>query len=377
MTTDDNGFLEKTSQKYSCEFCDYYTCKKANYIIHCETIKHKNNATTTDDNGKLATFFDTNIFICEMCSYKTNKKSNYENHCNTQKHAARFNQKSSQSIETSQKKSQKSSHNKNEKKHMCDNCNKNFNDRAGLWRHKKKCTNIEYENKSTITNDENKNIVITNLLEHFMKENSELKSFMIQQQTALMEHQNMVITLCKNNTTHNTNNIYTNSNNKTFNLNMFLNETCKNAMNISDFANSIQLQLSDLEDVGELGYVNGISNIIIKNLKELDITQRPIHCTDAKREILYIKDADKWEKENDKKDKIINFVKNIANKNIKMLNEFKKIYPDCVKYESKKSDHYNKFVIEAMGGSGNNDDEKYDKIIKKISKEVTIDKETL
>jgi hypothetical protein len=158
---------------------------------------------------------------------------------------------------------------------------------------------------------------------------------------------------------------------------MFLNETCKNAMNISDFANSIQLQLSDLEDVGELGYVNGISNIIIKNLKELDITERPIHCTDGKREILYIKDHDIWEKENEQKDKMVKFVKNVANKNIKMLNEFKNNYPDCIRCESKISDHYNKLVMEAMGGSGNNYDEKHEKIIKKISKEVIIDKDVL
>jgi hypothetical protein len=158
---------------------------------------------------------------------------------------------------------------------------------------------------------------------------------------------------------------------------MFLNETCKNAMNISDFADSIKLQLSDLESVGELGYVNGISNIIIKNLKELDITQRPIHCTDAKREILYIKNRDRWEKEGEQKEIIMKFVNNVANKNIRMLNEFKKKYPDCCKYESKYSDYYSKLIIEAMGGSGGTDAEKNEKIVKKITKEVTIDKDIL
>jgi hypothetical protein len=178
------------------------------------------------------------------------------------------------------------------------------------------------------------------------------------------------------NNSNNINNI-NNSNNKTFNLNVFLNETCKNAMNISDFMNSIQLQLSDLESVGELGYINGISNIIIQNLKKLDITERPIHCTDAKRETLYIKDQDKWKKEGEQKEIIVKFVSNVANKNIRMLSEFKKKYPDCCKYESKYSDYYSKLIIEAMGGSGGTDAEKHEKIVKKICKEVTIDKTVL
>jgi hypothetical protein len=201
-----------------------------------------------------------------------------------------------------------------------------------------------------------------------MKENSQFKQLLLDQNKQIIELANK----SNNNVFNNVN-----CNNKTFNLNMFLNETCKNAMNISDFADSIQLQLSDLESVGELGYVNGISNIIIKNLKELDITQRPIHCTDAKREILYIKDRDKWEKEGEQKEIIFSFVNNIANKNIRMLNEFKKKYPDCCKYESKYSDYYSKLIIEATGGTGGLDTEKNEKIIKKISKEVTIDKAVL
>jgi hypothetical protein len=195
-------------------------------------------------------------------------------------------------------------------------------------------------------------------------------------QNLIMNQQNSVLELCKNGIYNNNNNT-TNSHNKTFNLNMFLNETCKNAMNISDFMNSIQLQLSDLESVGELGYVNGISNIIIKNLKELDITQRPIHCTDVKREIIYVKDKDKWEKEGEQNELMVGFVKNVANKNIRMLNEFKKKYPDCCKYESKYSDYYSKLIIEAMGGTGGSDEDKHAKIIKKICKEVTIDKSIL
>jgi hypothetical protein len=145
-------------------------------------------------------------------------------------------------------------------------------------------------------------------------------------------------------------------------------------MNIMDFVNSIQLQLSDLEKVGELGYVEGISNIITTNLKALDVTQRPVHCTDTKREVIYIKDEDKWEKENEEKKKIRKAIKRVASKNLNLLPKFKEVYPECSKSSSKYSDQYNKIIVESCGGPGDNDIEKEDKIIKNISKMVTIDK---
>jgi hypothetical protein len=146
-------------------------------------------------------------------------------------------------------------------------------------------------------------------------------------------------------------------------------------MNIMDFVDSIKLQLSDLENVGKVGYVEGISNIITSNLKALDVTQRPIHCADKKREVLYVKDENKWEKEDDEKKKIRKAIKRVACKNQRLLPKFKEEHPDCGTYHSKFSDQYNKIVVESMGGSGNNDIEKEDKIIKNISKNVTIDKE--
>ena len=190
-----------------------------------------------------------------------------------------------------------------------------------------------------------------------MKENSEMK--------------NMMMDVIKNGTHNITNN---NSHNKSFNLQLFLNETCKNAMNITDFVDSLQLQLSNLEKVGELGYVEGISNIIIKNLKALDVTLRPVHCTDKKRETMYIKDENKWEKEDDNKTKLHKMVRKVSNKNINLISEFKELYPDWKKSTSKVSDQFNKIIIESMGGPGDNDFEKEEKIIKKISKEVLIDK---
>jgi hypothetical protein len=164
------------------------------------------------------------------------------------------------------------------------------------------------------------------------------------------------------------NNNNTNSHNKAFNLNFFLNETCKNAMNITDFVDSIKLQLTDLMDIGELGYVEGISKIIVKNLNTLDETIRPIHCTDKKRETMYIKDEGQWEKEDDNKTKLKNVVKKVANKNIRLLPAFREKYPDYNNSSKKISDTYDKIVIESM----TSDEDKNSKIIKNISKITTI-----
>ena len=144
-------------------------------------------------------------------------------------------------------------------------------------------------------------------------------------------------------------------------------------MNITDFVDSIKLQLSDLEKVGEIGYVEGISNIIIKNLNELDETKRPVHCTDKKRETIYIKDQGQWEKD-DNKTILKKSINKIANKNIKLISQFREKYPECRKSESKISDKYNKMIIEAMGGPGDNNAEKEDKIIRNITKATTINK---
>jgi hypothetical protein len=165
-----------------------------------------------------------------------------------------------------------------------------------------------------------------------------------------------------------------NSNNKTFNLNVFLNETCKDAMNIMDFVDSLNLQMADLESVGKLGYIEGISNIIVKNLKAMEVHKRPVHCSDSKREVVYIKDDNKWEKENQEKTKLRKLIKRVANKNSRLLPQFKELHPEC---DTKYSDQYNKLIIEAMGGLGSNDKEKEDKIIHKIAKEVVINKEDL
>jgi hypothetical protein len=244
-------------------------------------------------------------------------------------------------------------------------CGKEYKYRQGLYTHRKNCK-LPNEKKQEINEEQindNEIKMLTNVVLDVIKHNQELT------------HQNQELTnklfdMCKNNVP-NTN---INSHNKTFNLNLFLNEQCKDAMNIMDFVDSLKIQLSDLESVGKLGFVEGISNIIIKNLKALDIHKRPVHCSDSKRETIYIKDENKWEKEDDDKKKLRKAIKYIAHKNSNMLFLFKSKYPDCIYSNSNKSDQYNKLIIETMGGQGNNDIEKENKIIKNIAKETIINK---
>ena len=322
--------ISKKNEKYSCIFCDFVTSKKTDFNRHLITPKHIRNASTHNNN------------ILETATYK------------------------------------------------CDLCGKIYNDRTGLWRHNKKCIKETQhpEIKETIepTNSEfnfDKEITDKQIINILLKQNQELmqKQELMQQQmtqiTQITDIKEMILEIVKNtnnitNNNNTTNN--TNSHNKAFNLNFFLNETCKDAMNIMDFVDSIKLQLSDLEKIGEVGYTQGISNIITSNLKALDVTQRPVHCTDKKRGIMYIKDENKWEKEDDENTKLKNLIIRVSNKNIKLLPQFRVKYPDYKISSSRTSDKYDKIVLEAMGGAGDNDKEKTDKIIQNISKCVVIDK---
>ena len=314
-------------------------------------------------------------FYCENCDYITSKKANYYKHIITSKHQRMTHD------DTGGQKVAKSSKKVANHTFKCE-CGKNYKHRQGLWKHKKKCVedyldvNIQDDNNVKINSKKNETIADKDLIMMLIKDNNELRKMMMEQQSLMLDNNNKVLEICKNGT-HNTTNTHTNSHNKAFNLNFFLNETCKNAMNIMDFAESIQLQLSDLESVGEMGYVEGISNIIVKNLKALDVTERPIHCADKKREVIYIKDEDKWEKEDNDKKKIKNVINKISRKNEGLIQKYKEAHPGCNFSESKYSDQYSKLVIEAMGGAGNNDKEKTEKIIRNITKEVVIDKSLL
>ena len=286
-------------------------------------------------------------FFCEKCDFKCFTNTDWNRHIARAKHIKTTN---NNDINLENFKP----------KYVCVNCEKEYNDRAGLWRHKKKCPKeVSETNKEVDISDKNLIITLIQQNQELQKQNNELQKQMLE--------------VIKNGTT-NINNSMNNSNNKTFNLQVFLNETCKDAMNIMDFVDSIKIQLSDIESIGELGYVNGMSKLIIKHLNALDENMRPVHCSDPKRDSLYVKDQNVWEKEDPDNKKIKKAIKYISHKNICALPEWRSKYPDCIYSDSLKSDQYNHIVLEAMGGSGDNDAEKADKIVKKIAKEVTINK---
>ena len=286
-------------------------------------------------------------FICEVCDFKCSKQSNFDKHNMTPKH--KNNEKRYKMV----KKNADENLNEIEQIFACD-CGNVYKHYSGLWRHKKTC--IKKEEIITEPDINDKNLILT-LIQH----NNELQKQMLE----VIKNGSV-----QNNTINNT----SNSHNKTFNLQFFLNETCKDAMNIMDFVDSIKIQLCDIESIGELGFVNGMSKLIIKNLNALAENMRPVHCNDPKRDSLYVKDANVWEKEDSDNKKIKKAIKYISHKNICAIPQWKAKYPDCIYSDSKKSNQYNHIVIEAMGGSGDNDAEKADKIVKKIAKEVTIDK---
>lgn len=305
----------------------------------------------------IAKIAKTSCFECEKCNYITNNKYDYNKHCQTIKHLKENNiDDFSIDIEKCQPKN-----------FVCSNCNKTYKDNSGLWKHKKNCKPNSTDDLISSTSTQNlSNQITPELILTVLERNKELTNLVVEQNKTIME-------LAKNGQGNIANNNI-NSHNKTFNLQFFLNETCKDAMNITDFVDSLKLQLSDLENVGKVGFVEGISSIIVKNLKALDVHKRPVHCADKKREVIYIKDEDKWEREDENKNKMRKVIKKVAFKNQNLLKKFKEEHPGCNFSESKYSDQYSKIVIEAMGGYNCNDSENEDKIIQKIAKEVVIDK---
>jgi hypothetical protein len=294
MIVKDSNFTTKNDKKYNCQYCDYNTCKKTDYVRHLATDKHKKR-----QNG----------------SVMVEKDSDFTT--------------------------------KNEKIYKC-KCGKIYKYDSGYYRHKKNC--------------ELNDIGITD---------KELIQILIQQNQKLMN----IVEHGTHNTTNNNNNTTNNIDNKTFNLNFFLNETCKDAMNISEFVSSIKVSLQDLENTGKQGYIQGISNIILKNLNNLEQSFRPIHCSDSKREVFYIKENNEWQKEKEENPILTKAIKVIANENIKQIQHWRNKYPDCMDYDSKKNNMYLKIVSNSMNGCTEEEGTKnIHRIISNIAKEVTIDK---
>ena len=290
-------------------------------------------------------------FNCSFCNYKCCKLSEYNKHLLTAKH----------------KILQNPTQVNNAQIYTCI-CGKIYKHSSTLYAHKKKNNCQEIILPSTNVMDDkltiNTNDSCQQLVDYFMKENCEFKQLMLEQNKHMLE-------LAKNSGNHNSHNTTNNS----FNLNVFLNETCKDAMNIMDFVGQLQVGIKDLEETGRLGYAEGISKIFINGLKQINISDRPLHCSDSKRETIYIRDKNQWSKENEEKSLLTNAIKHVAHKNMKQISEWTKINPEYKDSSSKQNDRYLKIVCESMCGSTKEETEKnYNKIIKNITKETVIDK---
>ena len=300
-------------------------------------------------------------FSCSSCDYVCSKKYNLERHISTCKEKMMHKSSKMVTLDEQNEQNEQNEQDKQNSKIVC-KCGKTYKHKQGLWRHKQTCEKISSE--EPVQNTSVPQIT------------PELVLMLVQQNK---EMQNIVMEVVKGGTTnhsHNTNANNTNSHNKTFNLQFFLNDTCKNAMNIDDFVNDIVLTLKDLEDTGRLGFAEGISKIINRRLKELSVTERPIHCSDAKRETLYVKDKNKWEKENEDTPILTKAVKNIAGKNMMQIFDWQKAHPDYSEPDTRTSDKYMKMLTNVMsGGTEEEINANYDKIVRNIIKEVPIDKE--
>jgi hypothetical protein len=294
-----------------------------------------------------------NIFCCKKCNYNTSRKLNYDRHILSRKHQKQpAEAKMEPIIEQNEQNEQK-----NNFECICGNTYKYS---RGLSKHKKTCS--LHQTDKIISNEQ----LTPELILKVIEQNSELL--------------NAINKLCDNNNnntniTNNNTQINNSNNNKTFNLNFYLNETCKNAMNIDEFVDNIKLSLEDLEYTGRKGYIEGISNIILKNLKRLGEYDRPIHCSDNKRQILYIKRNNTWSKEEDDKPILTNAIKAIANENIKQISKWSEQNPDCKNSNSKKNDLYLQILSNSMCGIDKEETTKnINKIVSNLAKEVTINK---
>ena len=311
-------------------------------------------------------------FRCELCKTETSNKKDFNKHLLTRKHMKMETPAQFEKLEKSSL-------------IVCSKCNKSYETRSGLWKHQKTCTVIDNKPDNVIICDsvnlddsKDPEAIQLHILEKSSSNEDKILNLVLELMKSNNELQKQILDVCKNtNNMNNNNNINNNNNNnnnnKTFNLQFFLNEQCKDAMNITDFANSFDLQLSDLESVGELGYVEGITKIMVDKLNSMDIYKRPIHCSDAKREIIYVKDENVWAKEEKDNPKLRQAIKNVSFRNMKLVYNWSNAYPESKDNQTKLNDKYMKLVIESTGGKGPIL-ESENKIMRRITKEIIIDK---
>jgi hypothetical protein len=383
--------------KYNCDICNFNTSNLKDYKRHITTLKHINGVKKATL-GKQEVAINTPKFYCEKCDYYCNKKSNYTKHLTTEKHILCMTTSNDTTVEDNEIKLLK-----------CDVCSKEFMNKSGLWKHKKKCfikeagTPIHIISDSNGCNTINHTNIPMELILEVIKQSKEIQNVLVEQTKELqqkllekedqllekenklleqgekllekedlvIDQQKQLIEMAKKPSMINSNN-----NNNHFNLNFFLNETCKNAMNIQDFIQSIKLTTQDFETTGRIGFVDGISRIFINELKRLEVERRPLHCTDVKRETVYVKDNDTWEKENMEKKKLKWAINSIAQLNLNQVQEWQQEYPECRENNTVANTRFNEMAMVALGGFGDEQIKKFDdKIMKNVLREIIISKD--
>jgi len=329
-------------------------------------------------------------YVCEYCDFTCSYKSDYIRHCSTRKHKM-------MTMDDPNK-------NNGEPTHICSHCKKIYKTKQSLWVHKQKCKAPEKENISMVIqnapqhnlrlckvgtfgprpsskaglhvllHDDTAQPPLHNIIMELLEQNKEFKQTIMEQSNKMMVQSDKMLELAQNqnNTTINNNKNITNNQ---FNLNVFLQQTCKDALNMSDFIDSLEIDTKSLERTGTHGYVHGISKIFMDGLRKLKVQDRPIHCTDLKREVLYIKDNDTWTKDTEDNKQFKKALATVVHRNMIQIVKWEEENPETSNPESKTYEFYFEVVRQSLGG-GDQDvtDRNNDKILKAIAKEVHIDK---
>ncbi len=347
-------FLPQTINVFQCEKCDFITSNKKDYKRHISSVKHIRRVLETGASNKWGKNLEftqqENAFKNQVFTCKTLQHKGVGGGCDANEAIGGGGGGLSNGVG-----------------YICENCGHTYQSKSGIWKHKKRC------DTATVNKESGDNALKTMMFD-MIKNNQEFQNKVIEMMCVNSVAASAAVAsgMPIHSETTNSNNFNgTNySHNKTFNLQFFLNEQCKDAMNISDFVSSITLKLSDLDGFGKLGYVEGISKIIIDNLRDTDIYKRPVHCSDAKRETLYVKDDNRWEREGPENEKMTNAVRMIEHKNISLINEWAKKNPKCEDSSTRENTQYIHLSRAVLDG----DDQNIAKVIKRVSKEVVIDK---
>jgi len=318
------NFSSKSSYKYTCNFCDYSTCRKSQYDRHLLTAKHRKIVNDSENSSKPK----DDMYECV--------------------------------------------------------CGKTYKYDSGYYRHKKSCTSQNQQISDEIINQPVQSLD-TGLVIELLKQNQEFKELMIDQNKQLQqsheqnnELQKQLLEAVKDGKTINNNNTINNTTNNRFNLNVFLNETCKDAINLNDFIQSIVLNIDDFINTGEVGYVKGISNIMVERIRDMEPHIRPIHCTDLKREIVYVKDSNIWAKEDANKTHLRKAIRIVADKNKNLVHSWIEENPNYEILDTPECDKFFEYTKASLGGYGKEEDDRFEnKIISNVIKEVVIDKKMI